>query len=459
VNAIKNAIVTLTLLGVGYGAYVVLNDPTAPQLGDILAHQPWSAPPDGSEAVTADVPQVTLGTPTPEVPAEVPQPGASATALPAPTDFPTQPPGGSAAPTIHGALVEAPAMPAGADLNRGVSPGLSAANLAGHGAFGGPTDLAASPRAGGEPSVAAAAESTAHAPALAPPGNQTASIYAPVLAPPGNQTASIYSAPAVADHLRAPETSGPATTAPAVDPRAFEAAWEGVQEKLRRGELAQALFALSIWYNDPSIPQDKIEACQQLLDQLAGTVIYSRQHLLEPPYPVQPGDSLAQIAHAYDVTLELLARINGIEPPYELHPGEPLKVVRGPFRGELSLARRELTLFLGRYYAGRFPVEIGSDMPQVELTYDIAEKTLDRPYFHRQLGRELPAGHPENPYGKYWLGLHASQLGPAGDVVGLHSTPPSSSPDDARGCIRLSSRHAEDVHAILALGSQVVVRR
>ena len=94
----------------------------------------------------------------------------------------------------------------------------------------------------------------------------------------------------------------------------------------------------------------------RLLDQMAGVVIYSRQHLLEPPYQVQPGDTLERIAEALNVPALLLARINGVRDSESLRPGRELKVLRGPFSAVIDLGKSELTLMLRDRYAGRFPV-------------------------------------------------------------------------------------------------------
>ena len=37
-------------------------------------------------------------------------------------------------------------------------------------------------------------------------------------------------------------------------------------------------------YYDPNLPAEQAKEITELLDQLAGTVIYSRQHYLEPAY-------------------------------------------------------------------------------------------------------------------------------------------------------------------------------
>ena len=66
----------------------------------------------------------------------------------------------------------------------------------------------------------------------------------------------------------------------------------------------------------------------------------------------------------------MLAKINGISASHRLVAGESLKVMRGPFRAEVSLDNREMALFLGRYYAGRFPIRVGADLPIHETVYE-----------------------------------------------------------------------------------------
>ena len=155
----------------------------------------------------------------------------------------------------------------------------------------------------------------------------------------------------------------------------------------------------------------------------------------------------------------MLARINGIDGPADLIPTQTIKAVRGPFRAELSLTKREMTIYLGRYYAGRFPVEVGADLPNVEATYEVAEKSLGRVYFDPRSGAEIPAGHPDNPYGTHWLGLRGVQSAGAGNI-GLHgSAQARDGRGDPRGSASLSPRGADDVFAILSLKSKVAVRR
>jgi hypothetical protein len=158
----------------------------------------------------------------------------------------------------------------------------------------------------------------------------------------------------------------PLPRVPAPDPRsgsassaAFASAWGDAHEKLAAGRYAEALAGLSVWYDDPSLGLEESQRLEDLLGQLAGTVIYSQQDLLLPPHVVAPGETLPTIAAPLAVSPRLLAKINGIEDPLRLVPGEHVKVLRGPFDAVVSVSRRRVSLQLGGYYAGSFPIVIG----------------------------------------------------------------------------------------------------
>lgn len=140
---------------------------------------------------------------------------------------------------------------------------------------------------------------------------------------------------------------------------AFTADWDEAHEQLKAGRYAESLALLSAWYDDPDLAVEEGQRLEDLLGQLAGTVIYSQQDLLMPPHVVGAGETLPAIAAPLGVNWQLLAKINGIPQPDGLVPGESLKVFRGPFDGELSLSRRRLTLRLTGNYAGSFPLAFG----------------------------------------------------------------------------------------------------
>lgn len=241
---------------------------------------------------------------------------------------------------------------------------------------------------------------------------------------------------------------------------AFERMWLETQQDLRDGNLVAALRALTPWAIDSGLNQEQSRRCMTLLDQLAGTVIYSRESMIDPAYVVQAGETLEEIATKFAVPKELLARINGIVAPYALSTGEQLKTIRGPFRAVILPETNQLILYVGRNYAGRFNVKLGRDLPREAAFYDVAEKTPGRSYFDRRLGREVLKGEPGNRYGAYWLGLRGEHI-TTGHSVGIHSRPVGDSdviqPSEV-GSVSLDPIDAGDLFSILSVGSRVEIR-
>ncbi|GIW93526.1 MAG: peptidoglycan-binding protein LysM [Pirellulaceae bacterium] len=230
---------------------------------------------------------------------------------------------------------------------------------------------------------------------------------------------------------------------------------EAIREARRlidEGQYRDALQRLSSAYivHQARAALNERQAALDLLDPLAAAVIYSRQHWLEPPYRVRVGQTLEQIATAYQVPVQLLQNINGISDPESLSPGTELKVLRGPFRAEVELSRNEMTLYVNDLYAGRFPISAGTDPSPIPGEYLVLNKQRGRTYYAAD-GRTLAPHDPLNPYGSVWLDLGVHNLS-------IHGSPKSGNPSPSSGCISLSPRDAEDVFAILSVGSRVTIR-
>jgi lipoprotein-anchoring transpeptidase ErfK/SrfK len=337
------------------------------------------------------------------------------------------------------------------------------------------------------PQAGAPTDAPSASPFAPPPGDASAPpvATAPPAAGAEGPPADPYSDPYqhnTADRYQTPQAQAspygtgadqapPAAGAPPVDPAAaaaspaaapaapaagangeFAATMASARRELEGGQLASALKQLSSWYQNPKLSPQESQELNQLLDQVAGSVVYSTQHLLEPPYEVQQGERLEDIGAKYNVPWELLAKINGIDDPSTLRPGERLKVVRGPFQAVVSLEQRELTLLTGDgSYAGRFKIGIGNEHPPQEGTFAVAEKVANPVYYGRE--RAIGAEDPQNPLGERWIGL--------GNRMGIHGTnnPESIGRGDLPGSISLNERDVADVYDILSVGSRVTIRR
>lgn len=245
--------------------------------------------------------------------------------------------------------------------------------------------------------------------------------------------------------------------------RTFDAFMEAVRKKLAEDKLAEAQLALSEMYTSPNLPADQAKQITDLLDQLAGTVIYSRQHYLAPPYKTQPGDTIESVAKKYNVPWQLLAKINGLMPPsasiadaatkdQPLPQGKELKVLQGPFDAIVQLDKRELTLMVKNRYAGRFPIGVGRDLPSLDGQYTVGNKTLNPTYYGPD-GITIGPSDPKNPLGGAWIGLS--------DRIGIHGAadPQNIGRDSNRGTICVGDRDLQDLYGILSVGSRVTIRR
>ncbi|UUO07091.1 LysM peptidoglycan-binding domain-containing protein [Blastopirellula sp. J2-11] len=224
----------------------------------------------------------------------------------------------------------------------------------------------------------------------------------------------------------------------------FESDWRMAQTQLEQNQWSEALRTLTPWRGRAELTTEQSEQLNLLLSQLAGSVVYSTEHLLSDPYLVQRGESLSEIAAKHQVPTILLQRINGISNPELLSANERLKVMQGPFSATVSLASREMTLTIDGCFAGKFPVTI-------------VDAGAVQPGEHQVVRKEDPAdryGAQQSSYGQVSggsLGQHAVYLD--GGVT-LHGET-----SGAAGSIQLSPRDAEDLFGILSVGSKVTIRR
>ncbi len=424
-NTLKTLCVAVVLSTVGYGAFVT------------LTAKPPAAPPIEAKG-WGEAPLVQLpgaGSSAPAAPSSPPPSFSSA----GPSAQPSSPPPFGAAPPP---VSSAPAFDGANNFASTASP---------------PPSSSPSSDPFLNPSASSPSSAATTAPVSVPP--PPSGVYAPNNAttspsfPPPSTTAPIDVNP-TALNTTGP-TASPTGIAPAplqTDPFArFAESMQSCQTMLNQGRLAESLLALTEWFDNANTPADERPQLVELLDRLAVTVIYSRQHLLEPPYIVRQGDTLEQIADRYQVPPALLAKINGIADPRQVQPGVELKVLRGPFNALVNLKTQELTLLLHGRYAGRFPFTVGQDAATPEGEYSVQDKAANPQYVGP--GGLIDADDPNNPLGEHLLMLE--------NHVKIHGSPQrvDSANVDPRGSVRLSAVDAVDVFDMLTKGSRVTIRR
>ena len=453
-NSVKNAIVTMTLLAVGYGAYVVLNNPAPESIEGISESEVWAAPEvstslvDGTLDAATDAATSTLAD----------LPGDARKAMDAV---------GSEMSTVDDVESAGSRWASGESTNDGDSTygDIQSSTDGGTGPLDEHASLASASYDRPSADEFNAAEGldsdddrnyyAAEAGATDDPSMATDSRYPvtdaadlPLGNPRGSDVAGNSSFSSSDDSNRTADRAADATDS------GFEATWQSVQADVQSGQLGNALLSLSAWYGEPSLTTEQRDRCLNQLDQLAGAVIYSRDSFLEPAHVVQHGETLSDVARQYGVASEFLARVNGVSTPNQLRFGETLKVVRGPFRAEVDRNAGMLTLYIGRYYAGRFKVKTGEALPPGSASYEIVSVEAGHPYFDSRTGDRVDSDDPANPYGARWLGLRGNQSA-AADEVGIHVDKNAGSQITS---IAVSAVDADDLSVILTVGSRVDVR-
>lgn len=216
------------------------------------------------------------------------------------------------------------------------------------------------------------------------------------------------------------------------------------------GKLREALELLSPYYESPDLGYDAHKDLVDLLDALTREVVYSDRPLILPAYTVSAQDTLQSVAEKHNINPELLAAINKMGNTTALVPNTKIKVLDGPFNAQVSLSRGELTVFLRKMYAGRFPVSISQKNRPPQARYEVVDRRTDRSYYAANTSI-IPAGNPTNPYGGFWISL--------GSEYAIHGSPEQVPTDliDA-GCISLAPIDAADVYRILSKSSAVDIR-
>ncbi|MFM8414778.1 MAG: LysM peptidoglycan-binding domain-containing protein [Planctomycetota bacterium] len=394
-----------------------LAPPAAPQTATV-AQQPLAAPPSVQQPLVAPPIAAAPGAPpaltVPTLPTDPPA---------APVAALTAPDSAALAATAAGLTAAAAATAADAVASRGVAPVVDAASL--------PPTAPPAPASAGQPTYLAAES--------APPPVQDDALAA--VASGGGEDRPDRFALATRGQVPTslpPEMPPPPGTLPSS--AAFTTAWADAHDKLAAGRYAEALTALSVWYDDPALGLEESHRLEDLLGQLAGTVIYSQQDLLMPPHVVAQGETLPAIAAPLGVSWQLLAKINGVSDPMQLIPGEHLKVMRGPFDAVVSVARRRLSLQLGGAYAGSFPVVVGREfLPRVGSSLPVTET-------RRDAAAVGPAAGP-------------AILLADGLVIQAADDPAVVADDAAPSSLIVSARDFAELVDILGPGSSVLVRQ
>lgn len=177
-------------------------------------------------------------------------------------------------------------------------------------------------------------------------------------------------------------------------------------------------------------------------------------------YLVQKGDSLTSIGARLGVEPSTLARMNKIKRDSLLYPGKRLQIENRHIVPErltdgllINLPQRLLYYFESGTLIAHYPVGLGSwGWPTPTGSFNVLDIQENKVWYvpksiQEEMRREgkpvraqVPPG-PENPLGKFWIGLSLP-------AIGIHGTnaPASVYHFQSHGCIRL---HPDDIAALV----------
>lgn len=233
----------------------------------------------------------------------------------------------------------------------------------------------------------------------------------------------------------------------------YQSVWPQIDKLVAEHDYRTAHQLLSRFYDSDDLSGPQRQRLIGWLDALAGKVIFSSEHhLVQQPYTVGMNESLTDVGQRWGVPAQLVYNVNqnSIPNPLVLTPGTQLKSVQGPFRAEIDLNQKVMTLFLGDLYAGRYPVRIGISGATSPGDFDVMVKSEEGHNWRDAEGNDYPPGSQQNGYGRYWIGLTGSLC--------IHAISESTG-DGHHGCIGLSENDAKDVFAILGKGSTLSIVR
>ncbi len=260
----------------------------------------------------------------------------------------------------------------------------------------------------------------------------------------------------------APQT--PSSATPLVDARAkVEANDHLAARNLLNGALASG-----------KLSDADAKAAKQMLNTVNETVVFSARKFANDTiggtHSVKPGDRLERIARQYEVTWELLSRINNNLQPSKMQAGKDLKVVNGPFHGVVDKSEFILEIWLGSpgesgsIYVTSFPVGLGADdsTPTGVWIVETQKKLKNPTYFSPRGEGVIEADDPDNPLGEFWIGLTGIDGHAVGkQSYGIHGTirPDSIGKQESMGCIRLVNEDVGKVFEMLVEGKSTVTVR
>lgn len=170
-------------------------------------------------------------------------------------------------------------------------------------------------------------------------------------------------------------------------------------------------------------------------------------------YRIQRGDTLDTIGRRFNVSPELLMRINHIGSPRQLTIGRRIKVPELDLSIVVDKTHNTLTLYNHGEFFKKYRVRTGEEDYMTPVgTFQIENKKIDPVWNNPHNHRQYAAGHPENELGCRWMSFQGSGLG-------IHEAidPATVGGYSSNGCVGLVREDVVELFDLVRVGTPVEI--
>lgn len=238
-----------------------------------------------------------------------------------------------------------------------------------------------------------------------------------------------------------------------MDPVARAIGLSGLVDVLTRGRVP-------VWTGPAyELLRDTYMPLQQVLKQV---VFNSRGNWKSRRHKIGKGELLSTIAkrcvREWDIPMSpgLLMRINRIPNAKLVRAGSILRIPTERIRIVVEKSSFSMKVFLGDVLLRLYEIGLGEDDSTPETEFRITELQLDPQWTNPKTGVTVPAHHPENLIGRYFIKLEDGE----NKGFGIHGTKDQSSigKNSSMGCIRLRQDDIADLFDYIPRRTKVLVR-